>query len=134
MLLLRKDTVVLLKATLYLIAVIQLALGLVLLVPDLYANVFGLETAPAWTGWLLAMFGARALGFGFGIALAARDPGSHRSWIAAMVGVQAIDWLATLAYLATGAVTLAQVTTAAFLPLLFILVLGRHLAATRGPA
>lgn len=124
----------LLRLTLYIIAIVQVVLGIVFLVPDLFANVAGLESAPAWTGWLLAMFGARALGFGFGMALAARDPVRHRSWIVAMVGIQTIDWLATLAYLTVGAVTLAQVTTAAFLPVVFVLVLGRYLGVTREPA
>lgn len=120
-----------LKSALYLIAVVQIGLGLVFLAPQIFADVAGLEPAPAWTGWMLAMFSARAIGFGLGMILAARDPVANRSWIVAMVAVQAIDWVATVAYLATGAVTLAQVTTAAFLPLLFIAVLGRHLLATR---
>lgn len=48
-----------------------------------------------------------------------------------MVGVQAIDWIATVIYLATGVVTLAQVSTAAFLPLVFIAILGRFVISER---
>jgi hypothetical protein len=119
-----------LKLTLYLIAAFQLGLGVLFLLPGVFADLMGLEQAPPWTAWLFAMFGARAMGFGYGMVLAARDPFGNRSWIVAMVAVQGIDWLATLVYLATGAVTLAQVTTAAFVPLLFIFVLARHLFAT----
>ena len=119
-----------LKLTLYLIAAFQLGLGVLFLLPGVFADLMGLEQAPPWTAWLFAMFGARAIGFGYGMVLAARDPLANRSWIVAMVAVQGIDWLATLVYLATGAVTLAQVTTAAFVPLLFIVVLSRHLLAS----
>lgn len=49
-----------------------------------------------------------------------------------MVGVQAIDWLGTAAYLISGALTLSTVTTAAFLPLIFIGILWRP-ATTPSP-
>ncbi|MCB0922794.1 MAG: hypothetical protein KDC08_13415, partial [Actinobacteria bacterium] len=52
-------------------------------------------------------------------------PDHHRSWIVAMIGVQAVDWLGTVAYLVTGALTLSTVTSAAFLPLVFIAALWR---------
>lgn len=123
----------LLKPTLYVIAVVQIVLGAVLLVPGGFSGLMSLEAAPGWVDWILAMFAARAIGFGFGMFLAARNPIENRSWIVAMVGVQAIDWLATIAYLATGTVTLGQVTTAVFLPVVFILILGRYLLATRDP-
>ena len=42
-----------------------------------------------------------------------------------MIGIQAVDWIGTIAYLVTGAVTITQVTTAAFLPVVFIVILGR---------
>jgi hypothetical protein len=116
------------KAALAVIGVVQLALGVIFLVPGLFASIIGLETAPEWVDWLLAMFGARALGFAYGMFLAARNPGRHVGWIRAMIGIQAIDWVATLSYLAAGAVTLAQVTTAAFLPVAFIVILWRGLS------
>jgi hypothetical protein len=116
-----------LRRTLVLIGVIQLVLGIAFLVPTGFATLIGLETAPGWVNWILAMFGARALGFAYGMFRAAADPRGNREWIRAMIGIQAIDWLGTLAYLATGTVTLAQVTTAAFLPIVFIAVLMRYL-------
>ncbi|NOX23336.1 MAG: hypothetical protein GXP36_09630 [Actinobacteria bacterium] len=116
----------LLKRTLYVIGAAQLVLGFVFLVPGLFAATIGLVEAPEWVDWLFAMFGARALGFGYGMFLAARDPQRNLPWIRAMIGIQAIDWIATLAYLVTGAVTLAQVTTAVFLPVVFIVVLTRY--------
>lgn len=110
-----------LKVTAYAIAVSQFALGLAyLLVPARFNDLLGLDTAPDWTDWPLQLSGARFLAFGFGMLLVARRPLAHRSWILAMILVQALDWLATVANLARGTVTLAQVGTASFLPLLFI--------------
>lgn len=117
----------LLKVTLWVLAAVQLVLGIVFLVPGLFEEVMGLDPAPEWVNWMFAMLAARALGFAFGMAVAARHPHRHPTWIIAMIGVQAVDWLATIAYLVTGAVTLAQVTTAAFLPVVFIVVLTRGL-------
>jgi hypothetical protein len=113
-----------LRITLGVIALVQLILGMVfILLPAPFAALNGLATAPAWVHWLLAMFGARALGFAYGMVLALRDPQRHSSWIRAMIGVQAIDWIATIYFVLDGAVTLAQVSTAAFLPVLFIAIL-----------
>lgn len=115
----------LLRRTLIIIGVIQLVLGIVFLVPDLFQRLAGLDEAPDWVNWILVMFGARALGFGYGMLVAAREPASHLAWIRAMIGIQAIDWLGTIAYLISGSVTLTQVTTAAFLPVVFVVILVR---------
>lgn len=115
----------LVRPTLILIGIVQIVLGVVFLIPNAFAGMLGLPDAPAWATWMLTMFSARAFGFGYGMLLAARDPHRHRDWIVAMVGVQAVDWLGTVAYLATGTLTLSTVTTAAFLPLVFIAVLWR---------
>lgn len=109
-----------LQTTLRIIAVVQFVLGTVLLIPGLFASVLGLAAAPGWVDWMLSMTAARAIGFGYGMLLAAREPRRHLAWIRAMVGIQAIDWLATVAYLVAGTVTIGQVTTAAFLPVVFI--------------
>ena len=122
------------KRTLVVIGVVQLVLGVAMLVPDLFQRMMGLDEAPEWVNWLFAMFGARAVGFGYGMLVAARNPAQNMTWIRAMIGVQAIDWVATLAYLATGAVTLAQVTTAAFLPVVFIVILSRGFPTPYGAA
>ncbi len=121
-----------LKRTLIVIGVVQVVLGIGFVVPGLFQQVIGLEEAPAWVDWLFVMFGARALGFGFGMFVAARAPERNLPWIRAMIGIQGIDWVGTLAYLATGAVTLAQVTTAAFLPVVFVVILVRHMPAGLG--
>ena len=113
------------RPTLVLIGVIQIALGLVFLIPNAFSSLLGLPDAPSWATWMLTMFSARAFGFGYGMLLASRDPARHRTWIVAMIGVQALDWVSTIAYLATGTLTLSTVTTAAFLPLVFIGVLWR---------
>lgn len=111
-------------ATLWFIAAIQFVLGAVFLAaPEQTARMLGLGAAPGWANWLFGMMAARFLGFAFGIGVAARNPAGARSWIVAMIGVQAIDWFVTLKYLALGEVTLAQVSTASFLPALFVIVL-----------
>ena len=116
------------KIVLCVIAAVQLVLGIVFLIPGLFEQVMGLDPAPEWVDWMFAMLAARAFGFAFGMAVAQRaTPHRHQTWIVAMIGVQAVDWVGTLAYLVTGAVTLAQVTTAAFLPIVFIAVLARGL-------
>ena len=111
-----------LRVTLIVIGVFQVFFGVVFLVaPSVAAAVLHLGTpAPPWVTWLLAMMAARFLGFGYGMFLAARDPHRHVAWIDAMVVIQAVDWIATLTVLATGVLTLAQVTTAAVAPPLFI--------------
>ena len=113
-----------LQITLVFIGVVQMVLGLAFaLVPTQFSAMLGLAAAPTWVYWMFAMFSARAFGFAYGMFLAARDPIKHVAWIRAMIGVQAIDWLATTYYVLTGAVTLAQVTTASFLPIIFIALL-----------
>lgn len=111
-----------LRITLIVIGVFQLVLGLLFtFAPFAAADVFGLDpAAPTWAEWLFVMMGARFLAFAYGMALAARDPDRHRGWIDAMIVVQAIDWIATLVFLANGDVTLAQVSTAAVMPPLFV--------------
>ena len=114
----------LLRATLWVIAVIQFALGAAFLAaPEQTANMLGLSVAPGWANWLFGMMAARFLGFGYGMVVAARNPDKARPWIKAMIAIQAIDWLVTLKYLSAGAVTLAQVSTASFLPVVFVVVL-----------
>lgn len=115
----------LVRPTLILIGVLQIALGVVFLIPNAFPTLLGLPNAPAWANWMLTMFSARAFGFGYGMLVAARDPERHRTWIVAMIGVQALDWIGTMAFLATGSLALSTVTTAAFLPLLFIAALWR---------
>lgn len=116
-----------LRITLAVIAVFQLGLGVLFLVsPSGAATLFGLEPqAPPWVHWLFAMMAARFLGYAYGMALAFRDPAGNRGWIDSMIVIQVIDWVATLAFLAAGSLTLAQVTTAAFMPVLFVVALVR---------
>lgn len=131
-----------LRITLIVIGAFQLVLGgLFTLLPIQAAAFLGLEpVAPPWANWLLVMMGARFLGFAYGMALAARDPFRHVTWINAMIGIQAIDWLATLVHLVDGSMRLQQVGTASFMPVLFVVALlwlhpRRFLRAhTTGPA
>jgi hypothetical protein len=111
-----------LRVSLYAIAVTQLVFGLVFLIPDQpVADLLGLRPpAPHWANWLLTMMAARFLGYATGMFAAARAPQRHLAWINTMIVVQVIDWVATVAYLAAGVLTLRQVSTAAILPPLFI--------------
>ncbi|MUT68301.1 hypothetical protein [Paenibacillus sp. NEAU-GSW1] len=119
-----KTRVNVLKGTALFIAIVQIGLGLgYLFAPHAFHASVGLENLPDWAGWPLAMSGARFLLFGFGMIQVFRNPLGNRSWIQAMIGVQLIDWIGTIYYVASGAVTLSQVTTAAYLPILFIVML-----------
>ena len=80
---------------------------------------------------MFGMLGARALGFAYGAALALRDARAHTSWLVAIILVQALDWGATIIALVAGKVTLFQVSTASFLPLVFIGVLGAEVLRRR---
>lgn len=123
--------------TLRFIACVQVVLGVGFSVaPEATAAMLGLAPAPGWTHWLLGMMAARFLAFGYGMWMAARQPEQARRWIGSMVFIQAVDWLVTLKYLYLGAVTLAQVSTASFLPVVFIVVLwlGMPAPASQTPA
>jgi hypothetical protein len=124
-----------LSITLWIIAIFQFLLGAAFLfAPSATASALDLATAPGWANWMFAMMGARFIGFGVGMVAAARNPSHHRLWIEIMIGIQAIDWLATLVYLAKDDVTLGQVTTAAFVPVLFVIALMRWRPRTSAPA
>jgi hypothetical protein len=110
-----------LNLTLWFIAIIQFTLGVAFLaIPEQAAQTLGLSAAPGWANWLFGMMAARFLGFGYGMVMAVRQPEQARPWLTAMIAIQAMDWLVTLKYLYIGAVTLAQVSTASFLPVLFV--------------
>ena len=112
------------RHTLRVIAVVQWTLGTAfLLSPQGAAQALGLAPAPAWTDWLFGMMAARFLGFGWGMWLAARAPSPHLPWVQAMLGIQAVDWAVTVLHLLRGDVTLAQVSTASVLPLVFMALL-----------
>ncbi|MEO8609466.1 MAG: hypothetical protein ABI690_16360 [Chloroflexota bacterium] len=113
-----------LRITLGAIGVVQLILGVIFLfIPTQFASVLGLALVPSWVPWMFAMFGARSLGFAYGMLLAMRQPEEHRAWIRSMIVIQAIDWIATVYFVLQGVVTLPQVSAASFLPIIFILVL-----------
>ena len=123
------------RPTIVLIALVQIALGAIFIVsPSAFPSLLGLPAAPAWTDWMFAMLGARALGFAFGMLLALRDIPRHASWLIAMIVVQAFDWVGTVLAVHAGKVTLAQVSTASFLPILFIVVLGAELLRPGAPS
>lgn len=122
----------LVRSTIVIIAVVQIVLGLIFIIsPATFPALLGLPTAPAWTDWMFAMLGARALGFAYGMLISLRDVWRHASWLAAMILVQAIDWIGTVLAVQAGKVMLYQVSTASFLPILFIAVLTTELLRQR---
>ena len=102
--------------------VVQLFFGsLFVIAPGLTADVLQTRTTePGWVDWLFVMMGARFIGYGLGMFVAARDPRRHLAWIDTMIVVQALDWASTLGFLLAGDVTLRNVTSAAVLPPLII--------------
>ncbi|MGH9267352.1 MAG: hypothetical protein ACRD0D_04160 [Acidimicrobiales bacterium] len=104
------------------IGVAQGALGvLFVLAPTSAATLFDLHPSePGWVDWLFVTMGARYLGYAYGMFVAAADPLRNRSWIDSMIVIQALDWVGTLVFLATGDVSLRNVTSAAFLPVIFV--------------
>lgn len=114
----------LLKWVALLIGLAQLALGFgYVFAPTALNAQLGLTGAPDWTSWMFSMVGARFLALGYGMILVFRNPVANRAWVNAFIGVQAIDWLVTLAYVIGGVMPLEQVSSASFLPLLYVLVL-----------
>lgn len=109
------------------VGLVQAGFGVLFVVaPSAVAPALALEpSSPRWVDWLFVMAGARFLGYAVGMFLASGDPARHVAWIDTMIVVQALDWLSTLAFLATGDASLRNVSTAAFLPPLFIVALLR---------
>jgi len=103
------------------IGVVQFFFGLLFtFAPTAAGDLLGLTPAPpAWVAWLFVMMGARFLGYGFGMFVAARDPIANQSWINTMIGIQVIDWIATVGFLADGDLPLANVLSALILPVIF---------------
>jgi hypothetical protein len=123
-----------LRITLGVIAAFQAGFGILFLVaPAVYPHLVGLAAVPAWAPWIFGLFSARALGLAAGMVFAVRDPFRYRSWIAVMIGVQAIDWIVTMVFVLQGALALAQVSTAGFMPIVFIVALALTFPRTNGP-
>jgi len=75
---------------------------------------------PHWVTWLFVMMGARFLGYGVGMFVAARDPQHNLTWINTMIVIQVIDWVGTVWALTLGGLGLRNVTTAIVLPLAIV--------------
>ena len=111
-----------LPALLRFIGVVQLFFGaLFVLLPTRAGEMLGLGAPPpGWASWAFVMLGARFLGFGLGMFLAARDPAAHAAWIDAMILVQAVDLLATVVFLVRGDIPMPNVASALVLPVVWI--------------
>ncbi len=114
----------LLRATLVFIAIVQFVLGAAFLfAPQGAAHAMGLPPVPDWANWMFGEMAARAIGFGAGMLVAARRVAQAGPWIWSMIAVQALDWIVTLKYLLSGSIQLGQVSTAPYLPVVFIVLL-----------
>ena len=105
------------------IAVVQLFFGVLFtFAPARAGALLGLEPSATadWVQWLFVMMGARFLGYGVGMLVAARDPLRHQSWINTMIGIQVIDWVATVGFLIAGALPIINVASALILPVVFV--------------
>lgn len=104
------------------IGVVQFFFGVLFtFAPMAAGSLLGLTPAPpAWAAWLFVMMGARFLGYGFGMFIAARDPLNNQAWINTMIGIQVIDWIATIGFLAAGDLPLTNVLSALILPVVFV--------------
>ena len=93
-----------LRATMIAVGIIQILTGAIFLVsPARYAELLHLQPAgPAWVNRLLAMCGARFVGYGIGMFVAARAPWRNRVWIDTMIAIQVVDFIAIAGYLADG--------------------------------
>jgi hypothetical protein len=114
-----------LRATMITVGIIQILTGAIFLVsPARYAELLHLQPAgPAWVNRLLAMCGARFVGYGIGMFVAARAPWRNRVWIDTMIAIQVVDFIAIAGYLADGVASLRQFPVVV-LPLLWIALLG----------
>src|SRR5262249_35071450 len=122
-----------LRVTLVVIGVGQTALGLLLIfLPGKYAHLYGVVDAPGWANRLMGVLGVRAAGFGIGMLFALRNPVRYRTWLLAMISIQASDMVISLVYLATGHATLAETSPAPFAPFLFLAGLMIGWPAARG--
>jgi hypothetical protein len=104
------------------VGVVQLFFGVLFtLAPTETAAVLHLRpSAPGWVNWLFIMMGARFLGYGFGMFVAARNPRANLAWINTMIVVQIADWVSTIGYLLVHDLSLRSVAPAAILPVVFV--------------
>jgi hypothetical protein len=114
------------RVALTLIAITQISYGaLFVAAPNSVAGLLGLQAgAPGWVDWLLVTAGARFIGYGIGLFAAARSPERHRLWINTMIAIQAVDFIANVAYMANGALPFDRVAPTVWLPLVWMALLG----------
>ena len=104
------------------IGVVQLFFGLLFtFAPGVAGGILGLGSdAPGWAYWLFVMMGARFLGYGVGMLVAAREPAAHVAWINTMIAIQVIDFIGTVIFLVAGDLPLVRVASALVLPVVFV--------------
>lgn len=110
-----------LRVTLVVLGISQIAFGAVFLKPGLMATMVHLQPPePDWADWLMATAGARYVGYGIGMFVAARRPRHNVLWIDTMIGIQLVDWLAVLGYISFGVLPLDRVIVAVISPPVYI--------------
>ncbi|OBH11971.1 hypothetical protein [Mycobacterium sp. E1747] len=124
------------RALLAVIGIIQIICGASYLArPGAVAATLGAASAaPPWVAFVLATAGARFIGYGIGMLAAAKDPPRYRLWITTMLGIQSVDLVATLIYVANGILPARHILPGAALPLLWVGLLGWVSLRIRTPA
>ncbi|MBU1304892.1 MAG: hypothetical protein KKF33_05155 [Alphaproteobacteria bacterium] len=124
-----------LRTVLLLIAVSQLALGvLTLLAPAFFIQTMGLNAVPTDGFYLLGMLAARFLAIGVLLVVLARRQQVEPLWLQTMVGIQLVDLGVGLYYTATGILPLTVSAFPMFNAVLFSGLLLRALLRPQRPA
>lgn len=124
------------RALVAVIGIIQIICGATYLgYPSAVGAMLGVTSAaPTWVAFVLATAGARFIGYGIGMPAAAKDPTDYRLWITTMLGIQSVDLLASLIYVANGTLPARHFLPGAALPLLWVGLLGWVSLRIRGMA
>ncbi|OBB81471.1 hypothetical protein A5760_16430 [Mycobacterium colombiense] len=114
------------RAILATVGIIQIICGTMYLArPTAVGAMLGAASAaPPWVNFVLATAGARFIGYGIGMLAAAKAPPRHQLWITTMLGIQSVDLVATLIYVANGSLPDRHFLFGAALPLLWVGLLG----------
>jgi len=114
-----------LKVLLYIIGAVQIILGIL----ALFSPAFFIETAMALSamnpdmGYPLGMLASRLFVFGIGMFIAAKNPIKYILLINGMIGVQIVDLLVGIFYVAMGTVAFSAAAFPMFNATLFIVLL-----------
>ncbi|OBF59449.1 hypothetical protein A5756_05630 [Mycobacterium sp. 852002-53434_SCH5985345] len=124
-----------LSIALAVLGLIQIANGAVSLVaPSVVAEMYGAPAGSPGVHFLLATAGARFIGYGIGMVAAAWAPRRHQLWIITMLGIQVVDFVAIMVFIADGTFPVSRFGPTVALPLVWVVVLGWVSMRNRRPS